>query len=201
MANRPRIEVPGGFYHVNANALVGMPLYRDEIDRIAFFELFCDQAKRSAWTVLAHTQMTTHFHALIRLVEPTLSSGFQRMQSLYARRYNRRHDRRGVVWQKRYHDELIDSDRHLLETIRYIALNAPRAAMCDEPEDWPWCSYGAAIGLRAPDPLVDENELLGLFARTPAVARRRLRAFVEERDPRERWRQTLVRGASDAGKK
>jgi hypothetical protein len=67
-------------------------------------------------------------------------------------------------------------------------------------EDWPWCSYGAAIGAFAPDPLVDEKALLGLFSPKPAVARRKLQAFVEEKDPRERWRQSRLRGRSDAEK-
>ena len=198
VANRPRIEQPGGLYHLNANSAFGMPLYRNEVDRWAFFRLLLDQARRSEWTVLIYSMMTTHFHMLIRLENTTLSSGFQRMQSIYARGYNKRHSRRGVVWQKRFHDELIDSEPHLYETIRYIALNAPRAKMCEKPQDYAWCSYGAAIGTHPPDPLVAEGELLELFAPNRAAARRRLREFVEERDPRERWRQTLVGGASDA---
>jgi hypothetical protein len=118
-----------------------------------------------------------------------LSSGFQRLQSLYARGYNRRHKRRGVVWQRKFHDEFVESEGHLYETIRYIAHNATRANICERPEEWPWCSYGSAIGLFPPDPLVDERSLLALFGPTPEIARRRLQEYVEEKNPRERWRQ------------
>lgn len=45
------------------------------------------------------------------------------------------------------------------------------------------------------------EELLSLFAADPRVARRRLREFVEENDPRKRWRQTCVRRLSDAEKR
>ena len=199
MSNRPRIEIPGALYHLNANALDGMQLYRTEEDRLAFFDLFADQAVRSDWAVLEYTLMTTHFHAVIRLAKESLSSGFQRMQSIYARGYNKRHERRGVVWQRRFYDTIIESERHFFEAIRYVALNAPRAGMCERPEDYRWCSYGSAIGIYPPDPLVDERELLAPFGRTRAVARRRLQQYVEEADPRERWRQTLLRGASEAG--
>lgn len=192
MSVRYRYEVPGGTYHVNANAVHSMALFRDELDRLTFFELLADQTIRSGWTILMYTLMTTHYHVLFTLKESELSSGFQRLQSLYARRYNARHRRRGVVWQKRFHDELVMTDRHLFEAIRYVALNAPRANICENPEDWPWCSYGAAIGIQPRDPLVDEDALLGLFARDRATARRRLRAYVEETDPRARWRQTRV---------
>lgn len=195
-----RVEVPGAVYHVNANALDGMALYRDDVDRSRFFELFAEEIERSAWTILEYTFMTTHYHVLLQLNTCTLSSGFQRLQSRYARAYNSRHGRRGVVWQSRFHDEMVLTDRHLFETIRYLALNAPRAQMVDAAEDWAWCSYGAAIGSYDRDPLVDEDALLGLFAPTVLSARQKLRAFVEEKDPRVRWRQRRPRGPSDAQK-
>jgi len=199
MSTPIRIEQPGAVYHVNASALDGMALYRDEVDRLRFFDLFAEEIDRCAWTILEYTLMTTHYHLLLRIEKCTLSSGFKRLQSRYARSYNKRHERRGVVWQRRFYDTIIESERHFFEAIRYVALNAPRAGMCERPEDYPWCSYGSAIGVYPPDPLVDERELLSPFGKTRAVARRRLQQYVEEADPRERWRQTLLRGASDAG--
>jgi REP element-mobilizing transposase RayT len=195
-----RFEEPGGLYHINANALDGMSLFRDDVDRQLFYDLLADEIAASEWTLLEYTFMTTHYHLLLQLRKCTLGSGFKRLQSRYARAYNRRHERRGVVWMKRYHDEFIEAERHLFETVRYIALNAPRAQMVDAAEDWPWCSYGSAIGAYPSDPIVNEKALLALFARDPAVARRRLRAFVEEKDPRVRWRLTRVGRASDAKK-
>jgi REP element-mobilizing transposase RayT len=190
---RFRVEEPGGVYHINANVLEGMQLFRDDVDRGRFHDLLINQIEESEWTLLAYTFMTTHYHLLLKIKKCTLSSGFRRLQSRYARDYNRRHGRRGVVWMKRFHDVPIQSDWHLLETVRYIALNAPRARMAEAAEDWPWCSYGSAIGAHWPDPNVDEKALLALFGHDPAVARRRLREFVEEKDPRVRWRQTRVR--------
>jgi REP element-mobilizing transposase RayT len=195
-----RIEEPGMTYHINANALDGMSLFRDDVEREHFYDLLADQIADSEWTLLEYTFMTTHYHLLLRIEKCTLSSGFKRLHSRYARMYNKRHDRRGVVWMQRFHDELIESERHLFESVRYIALNAPRARMVEAPESWPWCSYGSAIGAYPADPIVNEKELLSLFGRDPAAARRRLREFVEEKDPRVRWRQTRVRRSSDAEK-
>jgi REP element-mobilizing transposase RayT len=188
-----RFEQAGSTYHINANAVDGMTLFRDDVDRERFYNLLADQIVDSHWTLLEYTLMSTHYHLLLRIEKPTLSSGFKRLQSRYARAYNRRHERRGVVWLKRFDSVLIESERHLFEVVRYIALNAPRAKMVEAPESWPWCSYGSAIGAYPADPIVNEKELLALFAREPRVARRVLREFVEEKDPRKRWRQTLVR--------
>lgn len=194
-----RYQEPGATYHVTANALAGMTLFRDDADRERFYGLLADQIVDSDWTLLEYALMSTHYHLLLRIEKPTLSSGFKRLQSRYARAYNRRYDRRGVVWQRRFHSTMIESERHLFEAVRYIALNAPRAKMVEAAENWPWCSYGSAIGAYPADPIVNEKELLALFAGEQRVARRRLREFVEENDPRRRWRlasdvrQTRVR--------
>lgn len=194
----PRLEIVGAIYHVNGKAVHGVKLFADESDRALFIRLLNKQARKSGWCVLAYSLMTTHFHLLFRLEKPDLSSGFQRLNSIYARLYNQRHGRRGALWQRRYFDSIIETESHLYEAIRYIALNAPRAQVCDAAESWPWCGYGASIGASPPDPLVNEHELLRLFGSSRAEARKRLRWFVEEADPRERFGQTPVRQLSDA---
>jgi putative transposase len=186
----PRIQIIGASYHVNGKAVDGAKLFRDDTDRLAYLNLLKQQAQKSNWCVLAYTLMTTHYHLVLRLREQTLSSGFHRLNSVYARSFNTRHGRRGALWQRRFFDSITETESHLYESIRYAALNAPRANLCAAPEDWPWASYGAAIGVAPPDPVVEEDELLGLFASCPDEARRLLKAMVEEADPRLRRRQT-----------
>ena len=197
MTNLLRVEEPGLVIHASANAVDGHPLLRDDDDRVRYFELLAEEVERSKWTILSWCFMTTHVHLLLRLEKRSLSSGFHRLQSRYAKAYNRRYRRRGVVWQRRFHTSLVHTDWHLFEAVRYIALNPVRAKMVDAPEDWAWSSYGSLIGVYWEDALVDEDALLGLFARNRAIARSRLREFVEEKDLRERWRQTNVRRPSD----
>jgi putative transposase len=188
----PRIEKVDMTYHVNGKAVDGTKLFRDDIDRESFLALLTNQASRSDWCVLGYCLMTTHYHLILRLRKLTLSSGFQRMNSLWARRYNKRHNRRGALWQRRFFDSIVETDDHMYETVRYVVLNPPRANMCALPEDWPWSNYASSIGLAAPDPVVDEDELLRLFGPRPDEARKMLRAVVEEADPRVRRSQTRV---------
>jgi REP element-mobilizing transposase RayT len=188
-----RIDVAGETYHVNSKSAFEGVAFRDDHDRSIFLVLLAQEIKRAKWTCLSYTLMGTHFHALIRLNEPTLSSGFQRLIGRYARSFNARHRRRGVLWQRRFYDKLIESDAHLLETTRYIARNATKARLVERPEDWPWCSYGATIGVFPPDPLIDEKAILGLFSNDLATAREEYRRFVEESDPRVRRSQIRLR--------
>jgi putative transposase len=197
MSNKPRVEEPGAHYHVNANGLDDLVLFRDDLDRTRFLDLLAEEVERSEWTILEYTLLSTHYHLLLKLKEPTLSAGFQRLQSRYARGYNRRRGRRGCVWLKRFDDVMIESESHLFEVTRYIALNAPRAGLVTAPEDWPWCSYGAAVGAYPSDPIVDEQALLSLFSENSARARKWFREFVEERDPRVRVRLAQLRAGSE----
>jgi putative transposase len=188
----PRIEIAGCMYHVNAKAVQGTNLFRDDVDRLDFLARLAKEARASDWTLLAYSLMSTHYHVLLRINKLTLSSGFRRLNGDYSKNYNRRHDRRGALLQRRFFDSQIESDSHLLEVVRYIARNATRANLVESPEEWAWCSYGSAIGLESRDPIVDEEAILGLFGTSPALARKRLRAFVDEPDPRRRRGLTSV---------
>jgi putative transposase len=185
----PRIEEVGRYYHVGSNAVDGMKLFRCDEDRGAFLDLLGKEIRRSEWRCLAYCLMTTHFHLLIRLEKCTLASGMRRLNSSYARAFNRNYGRRGALFQRRYFDRLIETTSHLLETTRYIARNPTRVDLAPVPQDYPWSSYGATIEGERADPLIDEDEILCLFGTSPEEGRRRLRAFVDEPDLRRRRSQ------------
>jgi hypothetical protein len=196
----PRFEAAGHYYHVVANAVDGGRLYRSDDDRELFLTLLRRELTRSAWTCLTYSLLTTHFHVLLRLASCTLSSGMQHLNATYARLYNRKYGRRGALFQRRFTHVLIESDPQLLETVRYVARNAPRANLCELPEEHAWCSYGAAIGLVPPDPIVDELQLLRLFSPRLPEAREQLREFVEQPDPRQRRSLIRLRAVSEQGR-
>jgi putative transposase len=186
MPYESRIEEVGAYYHVNGKAVDGVQFYRREEDRLAFLRLLEIEIRRSKWQCLIYCLMGTHFHLLIRLREMSLSSGMQHLGSTYSRGFNREHGRRGALVQRRFFGRPIETDSHLRESIRYIARNPTRASLCERPEDYEWSSYGSTVSGEFPDPLIDETELLSLFGPRPDEARERLRAFVDEPDPRAR---------------
>ncbi len=198
MAYPPRVEVVGAYYHANTTAVDDTPIFRDELDRAHFLQLLEKVLLRAAWALLEYTVMSTHYHLVLRLREQTLSSGFQLLNGSYARWFNKRYGRRGAAWSCRYDSRLLESEQHLRESLRYVARNAPRAGICERPEEWQWCSYGATIDGGASDPLIDEDELLTLFGAPVSGARQRFREFVEETDRRNRRSQRILGDVSDA---
>jgi REP element-mobilizing transposase RayT len=193
VARPPRIELPGATYHVTQHGIDDRKLFRDDVDREKFLAFFKDELARSRWTCLAYSIMSTHYHLLIRLETTTLSSGFQRLNGRYAQWFNHRYARRGHLFERRFRDVMAESDSHRCEASRYIHLNAPRAGMCDRPEEHVWCDYGSTIGARPSDPIVDARQALELFGERLDVARHAYRAFVAEADPRVRRGQTRAR--------
>jgi putative transposase len=189
MPRRPRIEIPGYGYHVTGLGVDELPLFKTPLDRDVAVALLAEEVALSSWTCVEYCVMTTHYHAVVYLNKPTLSSGFQRFNMRYAQYYNKHYGRRGHVFGGRFSDKIIESDAHRLEVARYVALNPTRAQMCRLPEDYPWSGYGSIIGRFAPDPVIDIAAALEPFGGSRAAYRR----YVEELDPRVRRGQTRVR--------
>jgi hypothetical protein len=55
-----------------------------------------------------------------------------------ALRFNVRHERRGHLFQERFHARAIRDDEHLANACDYVLDNAVRAGLCASRDDWPW---------------------------------------------------------------
>jgi hypothetical protein len=128
--------------------------------------------------------MTNHFHLLWETHDESLSAGMQRLNGEYAQGFNRRHGSVGHVFQDRFFSKPVVTDAHALEAIRYIARNPVEAGLARTPEEWPWSSHGAALGLRRPPTFLESGWTLSLFADDVPTAARRLRDFVNGVRPR-----------------
>jgi hypothetical protein len=172
-----------------ANGVPGQSIFRAPEDKNVALKLLEEEVVLSRWTCLEYVFMSTHYHVVISLQTPTLSSGFQRFNVRYAQYFNALYRRRGHVFESRFQSKLVDGAAGQLEVTGYVALNPKRAGMCELPEQYPWCGYGATIGLFAPDPVVDPKATLAPLGGSRAAYRR----YVEEQDPRVRRGQVGAR--------
>jgi REP element-mobilizing transposase RayT len=181
MAREPRIEMPGGFYHVGSKGNRGCTIYEDDFERRVFLSLLRTVVRRFEWTCHAFVLMSNHFHLLIQLQLSGLSDGMQLLNGGFAKFSNRRHGYVGQhLFRNRFWSEHITSDSHLLETARYVVLNPVRAGICSDPADWRWSSYRACVGLDFAPSFLAASEHLRLFGEKPAAARRAYRRFVAD---------------------
>jgi putative transposase len=179
MARPPRIEVPGGIYHVGTRGNRGCRIYADEHEREVFLALLRQLAKRHRWTLSTYCLMSNHYHLLLQ-IEDGLSDGMRELNGGFSRYTNARNGLEGHLFENRFWCELMKDEAHYLQAARYIVLNPIRAGICRAPEAWRWSSYRACVGLEFAPPFLAANDLLGCFGKTPPKARDAYRRFVYE---------------------
>lgn len=172
---RPQFE--GAIYHVSALGVRRSPIFVDDDDRRMFLGFLANVIRRTGWELHSFCLMTTHYHLLVTTPAPNIAQGMQVLNTRYALLFNQRHGHTGHVFQGRYSATLIESEAHLLEVYRYIALNPVRAGLCDRPEEWPWSSYRLVV-LGEPPPVPLPPLVLPEFGDGEAAAAS-LRRFVE----------------------
>lgn len=178
MARPLRLCLPGGIYHVIARGNAGGPIYRDDLDREHFLSGIDHTVDRYGWLCHAYCLLTTHYHLVVETPLPNLPLGMRQLNGNHASRYNRRHDRRGHVFEARYRSILVEGPQYLLEVARYVVLNPVRAGICSRPEEWPWSSYRSTAGLEPTPSFLTTATILGELGTTYAGAQAAYREFV-----------------------
>lgn len=158
-------------------------LFRDNVDRRIFEAQLAAVVRKRSWACGSMCLMGTHYHLLLVTPEADLDAGMHSLNGGYARTFNQRHGTRGHVFQSRYKSRFIQTEGHLVEVTRYIAMNPVEAGLCRRPGDWHWSSYAETItGHRRRDYL-SPSVVLDIFGRDPDLARARFQAFVEDTSP------------------
>jgi putative transposase len=178
VSRAPRIQVADGTYHVVARGNNKQQIFLDERDHHMFLDVVAQTLSRFRWRCLAYCLMPNHYHLVVITPNADLSHGMRQINGAYAQAFNRRHDRCGHLFQGRYGGRLIQSDQHLLESIRYVALNPVRAGLVRRPEDWPWSAHAELCGTSSKR-LLTAGELLAHFAPDGDMALVRYRRFVD----------------------
>jgi putative transposase len=178
MARQPRVEFEGALHHVMSRGNDGILIFRDDADRELFLRLLAEEIERSRWVLHDYSLMGNHYHLSIFTPECTLSTGMQRLLTRYAQRFNRRHGRRGHLFQERFKNVLVERESHGLVLTRYIALNPVRAGLCIRPEDWRWSSYAARAGFAPVPSWLTVDTILEQFGPTRAAQQQAYREFV-----------------------
>jgi REP element-mobilizing transposase RayT len=145
----------GGVHHVTAKTPSGRVLLTDSHDGEHYLQLLAREIQEREWSLLTFCLMTNHVHLLVRTPRPDLGLGIKRAHEDFARHINKRHDQNGHVFGSRFYNGLVQTDRHLLGCLRYIARNPAEAGACSHPRDWRWSAHRALAGLEAPPPFLD----------------------------------------------
>jgi REP element-mobilizing transposase RayT len=176
---RFRVQYPNAIYHLMSRGVQRSDIFMCDDDRIEFFARCEKTVNRFGWLIYAAVQMTNHFHLLFKTPEPNLCRGAQFLLGPYAQAFNRRHKRKGHVFEGRYCCCVVEDETYLWGVSRYNHLN-PVPAIVDHPVLWPWSSYP---GYREPSlrlPWICYDGLLDAWNATFGSTRQSYCHYVEQ---------------------
>jgi putative transposase len=156
----------------------GLTIFRNDQDRLLFLALLAEEVTRCGWILHDYSLMGNHYHLSLGTPECNLSKGMHRLLSRYAQRFNRRHGRRGHLFQERFKSVLVEEATYATVLTRYIALNAVRAGFCERPEQWRWSSYAARAGYAPALSALSLEPIMSQFGANRETAQAAYREFV-----------------------
>ncbi len=75
-----------------------------------------------------------------------ISAFMKTLKQQFTQWFNGRHGRKGTLWEERYKSVLVEGAGEALATMSaYIDLNPVRAGLVDDPKEYRWCGYAAAV--------------------------------------------------------
>lgn len=166
MPRKGRIDYPGALHHVMARGIECRRIFSDDHDRNQFLQRLGHYLIESKTHCYAWALMSNHVHFLIETAETPLSKWMHGLLTSYASYFNKRHQRPGRLFQNRFKSILCESDRYLLELIRYIHLNPLRAGMLknlDALHAYPWTGH-SVMNNRVVHAWFDTTNVLSLFS-------------------------------------
>ena len=162
MARQPRLSLTGQLHHVLLRGNGREQVFADAVDRRAFIDLLVQQAQSQGVSVHAWALMPDHVHLLVTpLRDGALSLCMQAVGRSYVQAFNRRHDRRGTLWEGRYRSTVLEADTWLLSAMVWLDTHPHRTpgavpqgggAGNDDGHDQavgahPWVTAGHYLGL------------------------------------------------------
>ncbi|HBR95064.1 MAG TPA: hypothetical protein DEA90_12965 [Opitutae bacterium] len=78
-----------------------------------------------------------------------LSAFMRELKQRFTLWYNHKHDNQGTIWASRYKSLIVENAPESLSKVAaYIDLNPVRAEIVEDPKDYRWCGYAAAMAGR-----------------------------------------------------
>ncbi len=141
MPRKHRIIPPGIPQHIVQRGHNKQQVFRSSLDYRKYLSLVETYSNRYNCPVMAYCLMPNHIHLLVRPQDrDSLIKCMHSISFKYAKFFNFTADRRGALWESRYHSSTVDDEQYLWQTALYICLNPVRAGLVDDPCQYSWSS-------------------------------------------------------------
>lgn len=129
-------------YHVIARCNNEEFLFKEKEDFEEYLQVLREAKEKYIFELNSYVLMSNHVHLIL-----TTRNGYgidkviHAVHLAFAKRYNKRRERKGHFWRDRFKSLIIDDDIYALTCMRYIDRNPVRAGIVRKVEDWLWSSH------------------------------------------------------------
>jgi len=181
----PRFDAPGVIHHVIQRGVERRTTFVDDADRLDYLRRLDEILPEERVRCLAWVLMPNHVHLVLQTGDRPLAHAMHRIGTGYSLHFNRRHERVGHLVQNRFRSRPARDDADAMGLIRYVHRNPLRAQLVDSLDQlarYPWCGYGALLGIQPAPHFHDANAARAFFGDTLDEARRRLQDWMRDGD-------------------
>ena len=201
MSNPLRLEFPGALHWVRSIGTGHRTISIDEDDRQRFIDYLGKCVDRFDWKLFTYALLPNQVQLLVDARE-MLSRGMQWLLGSYGGTFNRKHQRVGYLFHRRYESALVEKETCFRELVRDIALEPVRAGIVKRPEDYRWTGHRALAGDAPPPPwlavddtrreFMSDKSAYGKFVEDGIAAPRRF-ALDEPYIGSDEWKECIRR--------
>lgn len=178
MARLPRLAIAGRPHLILQRTLPSQPAFVDDEDRRAFVAALRSVAAAERVAVHAYALLDHEVRLLVTPAQaPSLGRLMQAVGRAYVGGFNRRHGRRGTLWDGRFRATVLDEETLLIDTMRYV--ETPPDPGATPPAEHTWSSAAHHLGQQA-SPLITEHPRFWRLGNTPFEREAAWRALLEQ---------------------
>ncbi len=143
MPRRPRKEIDqkGAIFHIVCRGNNQRRIFLSSRDYKKFLKIVEEAKQEFPFCLYSYNLLPNHFHLEIETIEASVSKIMHFINNRYVKYFNRRYKRSGHLFQDRFYCSHIDKESYFWEVAQYIDLNATKAGLAKQPQDYQWSSY------------------------------------------------------------
>ena len=128
-------------YHIILTFLKELKVFSDNEDRKKFQQILVKVMKKMDCKIYAHAIMLNHVHLIVKEgKEKKISSIVISICTRFSKYYNKKNNRSGKLFKRRYKSIPINDEVYFFRLFRYIHRNPVKAGLIKNPWDYIWSS-------------------------------------------------------------
>jgi putative transposase len=177
---RQKINVPGVISHITQRASGAEKLFHEEDDYLEMLARLKQTSQTHGIEFIAFVLMPNHLHLLLEQSEANLHEAMRELFSRYARRHNKKYERKGHLFGGRYRQAVCLDESYFIAVSLYIHLNPVRAGLVLQPREYRWSSCRLYTDSEVGDSFVSPHRILELLFQDTPKAKDIYREMLEE---------------------